>query len=121
MVASKATRFERTIRRHFDAYHAADREAVEALLDPDFTFTSPYDDHIDRAAYFARCWPGAGTFVLHDLKLVAATCEGCFILYEGQAQNGEMIRNSEFIRFAGERILSIEVFFGRPTDTDTPD
>lgn len=25
----------------------------------DLTFTSPYDDHIDRASYFERCWPNS--------------------------------------------------------------
>lgn len=32
---------------------------MEALLTNDFTFTSPKDDHIDLATYFARCWPNS--------------------------------------------------------------
>ncbi|MGI9025310.1 MAG: hypothetical protein ACR2GP_06965, partial [Burkholderiaceae bacterium] len=47
-------------RRMFDSYVTAHRDAVERLLTDDFRFTSPYDDHIDRATYFERCWPGAG-------------------------------------------------------------
>ena len=49
-------------RRCFETYQTRDREALEGLLADDFTFTSPYDDHIDRATYFVRCWPNAGTF-----------------------------------------------------------
>src|SRR5688572_18322604 len=44
------------VRRCFAAYRAKDRAAIEQLIAKDFRFTSPYDDHIDRAAYFARCW-----------------------------------------------------------------
>ena len=50
------------VRRSFAAYMTAERADIEAILHPDFTFTSPYDDHIDRHDYFARCWPNAGSF-----------------------------------------------------------
>jgi ketosteroid isomerase-like protein len=45
------------VRRSFAAYMSAARADIEAILHPDFTFTSPYDDHIERHVYFARCWP----------------------------------------------------------------
>jgi hypothetical protein len=44
------------IRAVFAAYLANDRKAVENALTDDFRFTSPYDDHIDKATYFERCW-----------------------------------------------------------------
>jgi hypothetical protein len=31
----------------------------EALIADDFHFTSPLDNRIDRATYFARCWPNS--------------------------------------------------------------
>jgi hypothetical protein len=34
------------------------RPAMEQLLHPDFTVTSPDDDWINRVTYFERCWPG---------------------------------------------------------------
>ncbi|WP_371132660.1 DUF4440 domain-containing protein, partial [Phenylobacterium sp.] len=40
----------------YAAFMKQDRAAAEALLAPDFRFTSPYDDHIDREAWFDRCW-----------------------------------------------------------------
>ena len=43
------------IRSYFAAYKAKDRKRVEKLLSDDFSFTSPYDDAIDKAAYFDRC------------------------------------------------------------------
>ena len=45
------------VRRYFAAYEAKDRTAVDELLTSDFTFTSPFDDHISRATYFQKCWP----------------------------------------------------------------
>jgi ketosteroid isomerase-like protein len=47
------------VRACFTAYEEKDRAAIEALIAPDFTFTSPLDDHIDRDHYFERCWPNS--------------------------------------------------------------
>jgi hypothetical protein len=44
-------------RAAYEAYVAKDRAAIEKLIAPDFHFTSPLDNRIDRATYFARCWP----------------------------------------------------------------
>ena len=44
------------IDKYFAAYMSNDRNAIEEFLSDDFTFTSPYDDHIDKAAYFEKCW-----------------------------------------------------------------
>lgn len=47
------------IRRCFAAYQSKDRKALADLFAEDFTFTSPYDDAIDKATYFERCWPAS--------------------------------------------------------------
>ena len=47
------------IRAMFAAYRANDRGRVEEALADDFTFTTPFDDGIDKATYFARCWKTA--------------------------------------------------------------
>ena len=60
-----------------------DRADIEAILHKDFTFTSPYDDHIGWDDYFARCWANAGTFERIDIQAVNATGDGCFVLYDG--------------------------------------
>jgi ketosteroid isomerase-like protein len=44
------------IRALFAAYRADDRASVENSFTEDFRFTSPYDDRIDKATYFERCW-----------------------------------------------------------------
>ena len=47
------------VRALFAAYRSSDRKAGEDSLTEDFRFISPYDDAIDKAEYFARCWRGS--------------------------------------------------------------
>ncbi|HEX6039525.1 MAG TPA: nuclear transport factor 2 family protein [Longimicrobium sp.] len=99
-------------RRYFAASQAADRETMEALLADDFTFTSPWDDHIDRAAYFERCFVHAGTFRFQLPMKIFAEGDEAFALYETEGKPGGTFRNTELFRVADGRIRSIEVFFG---------
>ena len=46
-------------RSAYEAYVTKDRAAIEKLIAADFHFTSPLDNRIDRATYFARCWPNS--------------------------------------------------------------
>ena len=55
------------IRRCYGAYESKDRKAIENLLSDDFTFSSPLDDHIDRAKYFERCWPNSSN--IHTFRI----------------------------------------------------
>lgn len=96
----------------FSAYENVDREAIDALLAADFSFTSPYDDHIDRDAYFDRCWPGAGRFAGFDLKQLSVDGDQCFVVYEAHLKSGATFRNTELFCTADGQVRSIEVFFG---------
>jgi ketosteroid isomerase-like protein len=104
-------------RRCYATYQTKDRAEIERLLADDFTFTSPYDDHIDRATYFERCWPNAGTFEQYDLKQVVVHGDSCWVLYEGRRKGGSWFRNTELLHITGEKIASVEVFFGLPPHT----
>lgn len=59
----------------FEAFLEQDRDAAEKLLGDEFTFTSPYDDRIDKATYFERCWPNRGHIVSQTLKQVCVRAE----------------------------------------------
>ena len=100
--------------RYFAAYATGDRRGIEALLTPDFTFTSPHEGQLDRAAYVERCWALAGTCEYHDLKSQVVTDNECFVLYETKSKSGDVQRNVELLRFKGDRLASVEVFLGRP-------
>jgi ketosteroid isomerase-like protein len=107
----------RLARRCYETYQTKDRAQIERLLADDFTFTSPYDDHIDRATYFERCWPNAGTFDRFEIQQVVVQGDTCWVVYEGHSAAGSWFRNTEMLRIAGDRIASVEVFFGLPPHT----
>jgi len=106
------SRIPELVRRYFHVYQRADREAMEALLADHFTFTSPWDDRISRARYFAHCWPHAGSFRFRDDMKIFAEGNEAFVRYETEGKPGGAFRSAEFFRFDGDRIASIEVFFG---------
>jgi ketosteroid isomerase-like protein len=105
------------VRRCFRAYETADRAVVEALLADDFTFTSPYDDHIGRATYFERCFPQAGTFERFELQQVTVDGDACVVVYNGERKHGGAFHNTERFVVVDGKIKSVEVFFGLPPNT----
>lgn len=101
------------VRASFAAYRAQDRDAADRLLAADLVFTSPQDDHIDKATYLDRCFPTADRFVSQEiLQIVDAGGDGVFVLYEYELKTGERHRNAEFITVRDGRIVEIQVFFG---------
>jgi hypothetical protein len=83
------------VRAAFEAYLAQDLAAERALLAEHFRFTSPQDDHIDKAAFHERCFPTAARLVSQVvLDLVDAGGDGVFIRYEYELTTGERHRNT---------------------------
>jgi hypothetical protein len=101
-----------TIRALFAAYLADDREAVVDALTDDFRFTSPYDDAIDNATYFERCWKVSGWIARHDIERIFVEGDEAFVTYKCVAKDGKSFRNTEFFVFAGDKVRSIDVYFG---------
>jgi hypothetical protein len=100
------------IRIYFKAYETKDRSALESTLSDDFTFTSPHDDHIDRATYLERCWPNSKhTRAIHFANFsIAATKPLSSTIWN--RDNGQPFRNTEFFTGSGGKIKTIEVYFG---------
>jgi ketosteroid isomerase-like protein len=101
------------IRKLFAAYTARDRKVLEHGFAEDFTFTSPFDDAIDKAAYFQRCWPvSASGRMTTEIERIFEQGEQAFVTYRAVTDKGEEFRNTEFFVFAGDRVKSIDVYFG---------
>lgn len=98
------------------AYKAQDRASAERIFAPDFVFTSPQDDHIDRATWFDVCFPIADRFVSHELLEVVPTPTGVISLYEYELQSGERYRNAELAVLRDGQIAEVQVFFGGRVD-----
>jgi ketosteroid isomerase-like protein len=95
----------------FAAYRVNDHNAVDAVLTDDFRFTSPYDDALDKATYFERCWD-TGWIEQQDIEKIFVEGDEAFVTYGCVARGGKSFRNTEFFRFEGDRVKSIEVYFG---------
>jgi ketosteroid isomerase-like protein len=107
-LASKAD----LIRALFAAYRANDRNEVEAALSDDFRFTSPYDDGIDKVTYFAKCWRSTDWIASQGLERILVDGDQAFVTYHCRAKDGKSFRNTEFFVFAGDKVRSIDVYFG---------
>lgn len=102
-----------TIRGLYAAYIAGRKDIVGAMLTEDFTFSSPHDDHIDRARYFERCWPKEPVFRGFDIELLVIEGDEAVVRYRAEKLDGTRFRNVEIFRFEGESIASVNVYFGR--------
>ncbi|HEY6470115.1 MAG TPA: nuclear transport factor 2 family protein [Candidatus Dormibacteraeota bacterium] len=101
------------VRESLDAYQRQDIELASKLLADDFRFTSPQDDHIDKAAYLERCFPTADRFVASEvIAIVAAGDDAVLLLYEYELTSGERYRNTEYITVRHGKLVETQVFFG---------
>lgn len=99
------------VRAIYNAYVTKDRAAIEALIADDFHFTSPLDNRIDRATYFARCWPNSESTEGFDFIHLVPDGERVFVTYEGRAHD-HRFRNTELLTVKDGRITDVEVCFG---------
>jgi hypothetical protein len=108
-----------TIRAIFAAYLSNNRKLVEDALSDDFRFTSPYDDNIDKATYFERCWKNSDWIERHELERIFVDGDEAFVTYLCVAKGGKRFRNTEFFAFAGDRVKRIDVYFGATYENGT--
>lgn len=101
-------------RRYYRAFEKKDRAFVEDNLADGFTFTSPYDDHIGRDAYFERCWPNSDRLLKFSFVTVMARGDTVFVLYDCETKTGSSFRNAEYMTFENGKLKSVEVYFGDP-------
>ena len=91
---------------------STNRKTVEEAFTDDFHFTSPYDDEIDKATYFVRCWRGTDWIERHELERIFVQGDEAFVTYRCVAKGGKSFRNTEFFSFEGDKIKRIDVYFG---------
>jgi ketosteroid isomerase-like protein len=97
----------------YRAYETRDRELIEALIAPEFTFHSPADEAgLDRAGYFERCWPNAGNLAEFDFVRLIEDGDEVVVTYEATRTDGSRFRNTEVLTFAGDKQVRAEVYFG---------
>ncbi|MDR5761826.1 nuclear transport factor 2 family protein [Caballeronia sp. LZ035] len=108
-------------RQVYDAYANKDREAIEQLIADDFHFTSPRDNRLDRATYFARCWPNAHTVDHFDFVHLVQDGARVFVTYDLRTREGSAFRNTEILTVREGKLIEAEVFFGWMIPHEAPD
>jgi len=99
-------------RRSYEAYESGNRRVIDELLSHDFTFYSPADVGIDRAAYFERCWPNADQIDAFEFERLVEIGDEVLVTYEATKTDGRRFRNTEVLTFDGDKICRAEVYFG---------
>ena len=100
------------MRRSYEAFARRDRATVESILSDDFTFTSPYDDHIDRSAFFERCWPFGDTIDRFEILDVWSP-ETESLSFTRSNRNTVMCFGIQSgLKVQAGQIKEVEVFFG---------
>ena len=95
----------------YRAYQHQDRATLEAAMTEDFTFSSPNDDRIDRAAFFARCYPNPDLVAFRFERIVEGDGE-VIVTYEYPRRQGGRTRNTEVLGLRAGQIASVEVYWG---------
>jgi ketosteroid isomerase-like protein len=100
------------VRKAYQAYVDSDRAAIEAVIGPDFHFTSPLDNRLDRKTYFDRCWKNNESITDFTFINLVGDGERVFVTYEGQSTTGKRFRNTEILTVRDGKIVEVEVYFG---------
>jgi ketosteroid isomerase-like protein len=108
------------VRACLQAYVDKDRAAMEALLDDGYHFTSPLDNAIDRATYFAICWPNSAAIAGFEYISGAEDGDRAYVIYEGRSSSGNRFRNCEVHTVRDGKLLATEVYFGWDVPHEVP-
>jgi ketosteroid isomerase-like protein len=104
---------EAIIRKYYKSWETRDWAPFDAMLTDDFTFTSPNDGRIDRAAFKKSCWDTQVDFIKgFDLETVMAKDDTVVVEYLCHTRNGKGLRNVEIHRLRSDKIASIVCYFG---------
>jgi ketosteroid isomerase-like protein len=100
------------VRRAYTAFEQGDRDAIEAVLAEDFTFSRPPDPHLDRAGFFERCWPNNASIRRFTFTRILEDGGEVFVTYELEQADGKRGRNTEYFVVADGQITRQDVYFG---------
>ncbi len=113
-----SVKYEALIREIFTAWETRDWSFVDGILADDFTFTSLYDDHIQRGEYKRKCWDSVQEIAPYTFMSIVEQGDDAFIWYRGHI-NGVNVQNVEHFHFRDGKLTAVDVFFGRPEDASS--
>lgn len=104
------------VQQFMKAFAEQDRETAVELMADDFAFTSPQDDHLDKATWLERCFPTADHFdaPAQTLQIIDV---GDVVLHRYEyTVDGKRWRNVEALDVRDGRVRAVEVYFGGAVD-----
>ena len=104
----------------YQAYVDKDRAQLEALIAPNFHFTSPLDNRLDRGTYFDRCWPNSERIKGFTFIAIVQDGDRVYVTYEGRTHGGKGFRNTEVLTVRGGQVAEAEVYFGWSLPHEAP-
>lgn len=107
-------KYKTRIENIFKAWTDRDWDFVRDGLAEDFTFTTQYDDHIDKTTFKNKCWDTVTQIGEFEIVTIVEGENEAFVRYKNTI-NDEKVQNAEqFIFDENDKIKSVTVFFGRP-------
>jgi ketosteroid isomerase-like protein len=105
---------EAIIRSWYAAWMNKDWGTVDSLATADFTFSSAAgDDHISKTTFKAQCWDTQIAFIgQFEVESLLENGDEAFVKYLCHTKNGKAFRNVERFSFKGDKIASLECYFG---------
>lgn len=94
----------------------ADRnwDFVENNLAEDFTFTTQYEDHINKRDFKEKCWDTITQIGEFEIVTVVEGEREAFVRYKNTINNEKVQNAEQFVFDDDDQIKSVTVFFGRP-------
>jgi ketosteroid isomerase-like protein len=108
-------KYKTRIEKIFKAWETRDWDFVAGGLAEDFTFTSPYDDHLSKEDFKEKCWNTIKEIGEFEIVTIVEGETEAFVRYKNKI-NGEKVQNTEQFIFEGDKLKEVVVFFGRAED-----
>lgn len=102
--------YHQAIRDYFDCYKEQNKERLRALLVKDFRYVSVFGEWTDRDAMIEAIWPAVtGRIYATNIEIYGDSPEFLVRYVHGGDSSAHI---AEYVRFEGEKIAEIEVYFG---------
>src|SRR5579875_92507 len=99
------------VKQFYEAFSKqTDRDFVDKLLAPSFTFSAPPDPLLDRDGFFQRCWPEGGNLKNIGYIRLIENGDEIVVTHDYTKPDGVKACNTDIFIFEGDRITRLEVY-----------
>lgn len=96
----------------YRAFQNQERNVLEDLFSPDFTFSSPDDKDLNKKQFFEICYPFSEKVENFEFLKVMESGNNVFVSYRCSSKDLPDFENTEYLTIEKEKIKSMRVFYG---------